>query len=116
MADEGGPLLDDDTHRFEVAKEFGVGFQLAALLHSHITIYRAVNDDGLGADIAFDHGIFSESESAFGDDFAVEFAVENHFAVEFQSPCQLDITGEDVFGCGGFRYKRGDVVQVHGAL
>ena len=116
MADEGGALLDDDTHRLEVAEEFGVGLQFAAFLDCHIAVHGAVDDDCFRANISFDHGIFAESENAFGDDFAVEFAIENHFAVEFQSSCQLNITSEDVFGCGGFRDERSDVVEVHVAL
>ena len=77
MADKCGTFLDDDAHGFEIAQKFRVGFQFAAFLDCYIAVYRTVNGDGLGADFAFDDGIFSKSESAFGNDFAIEFAVKN---------------------------------------
>ncbi len=113
VADEGGAFLDDDAHGFEVAEEFRVGLEFAALLDGDIAVHGAVDGDGLRADLAFDSGVLAKDERAFGDDFAVEFAVENHFGVELEGAGQLHIAGKDVLGGGGFGNERGDVVKVH---
>ncbi len=113
MPDEGGAFLNDDAHGLEITQEFGVRLKLATLLDGHIAIYRAMDRDRLGADFAFDDGVFAERENTFGDDLAVELAIKNHFAVELERAGELDIAGEDVFRSGGFRNQGGDVVKVH---
>lgn len=113
MPNEGCALFDDDAHGLQIAKKLGVGFQFAALLDSHIAIHSAVNRDGLRADLAFHDGVFSKDERAFGDDLAVELAVENEFGVELECSSQLHITGENILGGGGFGNERSDIVEVH---
>ena len=39
MTDKCSSLFDNDSHRFEITKKFGVGFELTAFLHSDIAVY-----------------------------------------------------------------------------
>ena len=113
MPDEGCALFDDDAHGLQVTQKLGVGFEFAALLDSHVAVHCAVDRDGLRANLAFHNRIFSKNERTFRDDLAFEFAVENEFGVELECSSQFHITGENVFGSGGFGDERGDIVEVH---
>jgi len=113
MPDEGCSLFDDDAHGLQVAKKLGVGFELAALLDSHVAIHCAMDRDRLRANLTFHNRIFSKDECAFGDDLTIQLAVKNEFGVELECSSQFHITGENVFGSGGFGDERGDIVEVH---
>jgi len=58
MPDEGCSLFDDDAHGLQVAKKLGVGFELAALLDSHVAIHCAMDRDRLRANLTFHNRIF----------------------------------------------------------
>ena len=113
MPDEGCALFDDDAHGLQIAKKLGVGFEFAALLDSHVAIHCAMDRDRLRANLTFHNRIFSKDERAFGDDLTIQLAVKNEFGVELECSSQFHITGENVFGSGGFGDERGDIVEVH---
>ena len=113
MPDEGRALFDDDTHGLQVAKKFGIGFEFATLLDSHVAVHCAVDRNGLRANLTFDNRVFSKDERTFRDDLAFKLAVENEFGLELESTSQFHITGENVFRSGGFGDERGDIVEVH---
>ena len=113
MPDEGCALFDDDAHGLQIAKKLGVGFEFAALLDSHVAVHCAVDRDGLRANLTFHNRIFPKDECALGDDLTIQLAVKNEFGVELECSSQFHITGENVFGSGGFGDERGDIVEVH---
>src|SRR5438270_6311634 len=74
-ADEAGGFVDDETGSFDVAVDGAAGPQLATFRRGDVALNGAIDDDGLGSDLAFYPGVLADSQPAGRFDLAVHVAV-----------------------------------------
>lgn len=100
LAHEGGSFFDGKRAGGNVTHEDRVALELAALSDGDVAFDFAENDDGAGLDLALDQRVFTHGQTAVGDDFALDFAVDDKVVRELDGTFDFDVVGEYVFAGG----------------
>jgi len=98
LAHERCAFLDNHASGLQISHELGPGFQFAAFHHCDVAVNLAQHRDGFCFDLAANVGVFTNRETAVGNNFALDLAVDNQLVGKFYRPFDFDVFGKDVFG------------------
>src|ERR1035437_3235844 len=96
FADENGTWLDGEDFRFDIADDFGAGFQLHAIGHDDIAVDFAIDDEGAGFDFGLDARVFADGEIAVRVDFAFDFPIDHEVIGEFHDAFDFHVGTQHV--------------------
>ncbi len=97
-ANEGSGLVDDQARRFDIAVDRAARPQFATLAGGNVALDRAVHDNGLGSDLAFDLRMLADGQPSVGIDLAFDRAVNVQLFLKFYRAFDGDSARQDSAG------------------
>ena len=82
LSNKGGPFLDHETRRLEIALQGAARLQFTPFAHRDVALHFAVDRNGLGFNLAANIGVLANGEDAIGMNLALDFSIDQKFLLK----------------------------------
>lgn len=92
--------MDGERSSGDVANQYGVVLEFAALLDGDIAFDFAINDDRASFHLALDQGVLTYRETAVRNDFTFNLAVDDEAVGKLDGTFNFDVFGQNILAVG----------------